>query len=93
MFQTKMVQKIKTHILCVCQMSEDSNEVRVCGWAYNSENHRLRSCWQKVPLFRWAVSQVYACLSMGQNIAFHYTQPTLCIPILRPSTGHHLQLV
>jgi hypothetical protein len=82
MFQTKMEQKIKTHILCLCQMFEDRNAKRVCGWAYNSENHRLRSCRQKVPLSRPADSQVYSSLSMGPNIAFHYIQPILCIFIL-----------
>jgi hypothetical protein len=77
----------------VCEIFEDSNATLIFDWVYYSENHRLRSFRQKAPLFRRADARVYPCLSMGQNIALQYTQPTLWSLILRPRTGHHLELV
>jgi len=75
MFQTKVVNKIKTDNLCVCEIFEDSNATLIFGWAYYSENHKLRSCRQKPPLLRRADAQVYPCLSMEQDIALHYITP------------------
>jgi hypothetical protein len=58
--------------VCVCEIFEDSNATLIFGWVYYSENHRLRSCRQKAPLFRRADARVYPCLSIGQNISLHY---------------------
>jgi hypothetical protein len=82
MFQSKVVEKIKTNISCVCEISEDSNATLIYGWAVYFENHKLRSCRQKAPLFRRADAQ-------GLSLPFYGTKH--CIT-LHPTNIMHLYI-